>query len=413
MINGLAGSLRRRASVECLTRILQESQSFDTILQSIYKYGGDKKITNTESLLLAALYGVKEMGENTKFLRLDNCSDRLVEEVLKSDGLIISTPVYFGDRSSLADSFIKAIKQRGGLPLTGKAVGSVSVGAKRNGGQETTNIYTLADCLDMGAVIVGNGPPTSQFGGTGWAGPIGGIIDDNFGFTTSKGTGNNVAMLSNVLNEKWEERKIKILFLVTKADKNGRFINIIKDLPFSSNVDLTVLYVSSSLDIQKCYACDTCPNGDLHDEYTCINTSDDMREIHSATVDADAIVLAYYSGADSEPDQFQRFIERTRFIRRNNFELSHRPFCFFCYTDCLMDIFPIRVMTMFLRHNMFLLGPFYKCFQNGSVMIENISKEVYTKRLEEFTYKTKQINISGINGDKTTYLPIGYENRKS
>ena len=76
------------------------------------------------------------------------------------DGVILSTPVYFGSCSSGIRNFILD------FDLADKAVGCLSVGAKRNGGQETAILQALHLAATKGAVITGNGPPTAQYGGT-------------------------------------------------------------------------------------------------------------------------------------------------------------------------------------------------------------------------------------------------------
>jgi multimeric flavodoxin WrbA len=428
-VTGAISSLRSCVKSEVFERLLASFSLFDDVLGVIYKLGGDHRISNSEALLLAAMYGSHEVGVRTKFLRLNdhfplfdsrpNDPDALNGVLDKTNGLLLSSPVYFGDRSSLIADLIRFFRDSGGdsrFPLDGKAVGTLSVGAKRNGGQETTNVYALYDCLDLGACVVGNGPPTSQHGGTGWAGNIGAIIDDNFGLSTSKGTGRRVGLLCKVLNLANTSVPVRVLFLVTRSDREGRFIEKIKNLPFSGDVETDILDLSD-VSIKRCLACPICPGGALDKEYTCIipresakGEKDDMRLIHSHLIKADCIVLAHYSCADAGPDRFQTFMERTRFIRRNNFELADRMFSIFMETDSLTDIYPLRFMTSFLRHNLFIVGPFYRALQKpGEKSVhENIPSQAFAKRIEAVTRKSRYARDISLNRFGSTYEPVGY-----
>jgi len=403
--------------------------SFDDVLGYVYKFGGDQKISNSEALVLSALYGSHEVGLQTGVLNLNDYfslvnsepkDPRALETVLEqSGGFVLSSPVYFGDRSSLVADLIKFFRDIDpgrGLPLDGKAVGVVSVGAKRNGGQETTNIYALYDCMNLGACVVGNGPPTSQYGGTGWAGKIGTIIDDNFGLNTSKGTGRRVALLSRVLNIPIKSGPVRILFVVTRNDMRGNFISKIKDLPFSNDVELDVLDLSN-LTIKRCLACPICPSGNLDKLYTCVippgsqaGEKDDMEYIHKRLIKNDCIVLAHYSGEDAGPDKFQVFMERTRFIRRNDFELADRAFSAFIETSNPDDIHSLRFMTSFIRHNLFIIGPFYKLLRSPgtNAFFENVPSVTFVKRIEGFAKKSRQARETRVNEFDSKYEPIGY-----
>lgn len=428
-VTGVISSLRSRLKSEKLKNIMSSFSSFDDVLGYIYKLGGDQKISNSEALLLSAMYAAHEAGLHTKFLRLNDHfslinSDPKDPEMLKSvlaqtNGFLLSTPVYFGDRSSFTADFIRFLQdteQETRLPLDGKAVGVVSVGAKRNGGQETTNIYALYDCMNLGACIVGNGPPISQYGGTGWGGNIGAIIDDNFGLNTSKGTGRRVGLLSKVLSLPEAVTRVRILFVVTRADTRGNFIRQIKELPFSEDVQVDILDLSD-LNIKRCRACPICPRGNLEKEYTCVippesskGEKDDMQHVHSRLVQADGIVLAHYAGKNAGPDKFQIFMERTRFIRRHDFELADRAFAVFTQTNSLNDIYSLRFMTSFLRQNLFIIGPFYKRLQgaDSNTFIESIPVTTFAERIEGFTKKTRLARKNMINTFASSYEPIGY-----
>lgn len=390
---------------ERLSSIIKQCKYNDEITRTIYDLGNNKKICNSEALLMSAMYGVTEekVGFDIVHLNKTRCDEIDID---KYKGLIVASPVYFGDRSSLAENFINTFQQKSNHSFSNKVVGVVSSGAKRNGGQETTIVYMLSDFLNRGAIIVGNGPPTAQYGGTGWGGNIGSIIDDDFGLKTSKGTGYQVAKLVKTISTSdiSLDNQIRILFLITKNSKDKVYANIIKHLPFSNSVNLDICDITESK-IKSCLACPICPNGNIDEKYTCIIQNDDIAEIHNRITSADCIVISSYDGSSLQTkDVFQSFIERTRFIRRNHFELSNKLFSYFGYTKSILDIKPFRIMSSFLRHNMFSIGPYYVRLSDK---FETIKKQDYTKRLEKMTVLSK--TYRSINNIDNEYTPVGYE----
>ena len=299
-ITGIAGSVRSCIRSDEFIKLLNSCKGFDQLYELIYKLGGDKKISNSESLLMAALYGAMEMGMEINHVKVDDFFSKhksksailtaMAKILENTKGIIISSPVYFGDRTSLIAEWINYMKICGSdkIPLDSLATGIVSVGAKRNGGQETTNVYALYDSLNLGACVVGNGPPTSQYGGTGVAGAIGMIIDDTFGLSTSRGTGQRVGILSKILSQDHSgyKKKVRILVIITCKDNSGKIIDRIRCLPFSQNVEVEILDITEK-NILRCRACPICPAGDIKKKYTCIippmsksqKKGDDMRMI--------------------------------------------------------------------------------------------------------------------------------------
>ena len=195
---GVCGSPRARfKDTGRAIELIKQTESYQDLYAGIYELASNKKISNSEALMWMALFGAAREGADVDILLLKDVlrkssgrpgtlAREAREKVDKADGLVLASPVYFGDCSSWMTFFLNEVS------LKGKVAGVVSVGAKRNGGQETNNIFTLMTAFSHGAAIVGNGPPTSQYGGTGWAGDVGAILDDNFGLATSLGTGKRV-----------------------------------------------------------------------------------------------------------------------------------------------------------------------------------------------------------------------------
>ena len=113
----------------------------------------------------------------------------------KVRGVIIGTPVYFGNMSSLCKAFLERciVLYQPDYAWSNKAAGVVAVGGTRNGGQEATiqSVHVSLSCQEM--IIVGNGRPSSRIGGTVWSGAEGGVLKDEFGMTTTKTLGRRVA----------------------------------------------------------------------------------------------------------------------------------------------------------------------------------------------------------------------------
>ena len=109
-------------------------------------------------------------------------------------GLIIGSPVYFRNMSSLCMSFLERLAslRKPKLLLASKVVGALSVGGYRHGGQEMViqQIQTAMLCHE--AIIVG-GKPGAHQGATLWNAHKDDITKDEFGVATAKQLGTRVA----------------------------------------------------------------------------------------------------------------------------------------------------------------------------------------------------------------------------
>jgi multimeric flavodoxin WrbA len=110
-------------------------------------------------------------------------------------GIIIGTPVYFGNMTSLCKAFLDhcmAFRQRK-FALSGKVAGIVAVGAARNGGQELAiqSVHAALLCQEM--IVVGDGRPTGHFGATLLNDGKDSISSDEFGISTAKNLGRRIA----------------------------------------------------------------------------------------------------------------------------------------------------------------------------------------------------------------------------
>ena len=117
----------------------------------------------------------------------------------KVGGIIIGTPVYFGNMSFLCKAFLdRCIAfRKNKFALANKVAGVLAVGACRNGGQEITIQSVQAALMSQQMIVVGDGPPTAHIGATVWSG--GGkkdVTEDEFGMATAKNLGKRVAELA-------------------------------------------------------------------------------------------------------------------------------------------------------------------------------------------------------------------------
>jgi multimeric flavodoxin WrbA len=108
--------------------------------------------------------------------------------------LIIGSPCYFRNMSSLCASFLErlAALRNPKLLLAGKVVGALSVGAYRHGGQELVIQQIQTGMLCHETIIVG-GKPGAHQGATLWNAYKDDITKDEFGIATAKQLGTRVA----------------------------------------------------------------------------------------------------------------------------------------------------------------------------------------------------------------------------
>jgi len=109
-------------------------------------------------------------------------------------GLIIGSPVYFRNASSACMAFLErlAVLRKPKLLLANKAVGILSVGGYRNGGQEMVIQQIQAAMLCHEVVIVG-GKPNAHQGATLWNADKDDIMKDKFGIDSARKLGIRVA----------------------------------------------------------------------------------------------------------------------------------------------------------------------------------------------------------------------------
>jgi multimeric flavodoxin WrbA len=306
--------------------------------------------------------------------------EELYSKIAEADGVILSTPVYFGDRSSVANKFLQVTARKN--LLQNKIFGVASVGAKRNGGQETCNIYSMIESLNQGALVVGNGPPTSQYGGTAVGGDQGDVMEDESGIDTAIGVGIKVAHVSEMYSkEKHPTNRVRVDILVT-MDTGERFLaKYLKDL--TNRVEKSIPWVEFVIHelidstIYRCLGCTTCPvpPGDSEETTKCtIREHDDcLEKLRKSLKGSDCAIIAGLNLLDYEKIifRYQVLTERMRYIRRSNFELTDLLITGLCYNQfgaTVNSIHTIKTLTSYIRHNTTFYKPIDIFEYNGKLL---------------------------------------------
>lgn len=406
----------------------KDGKSFLEIYDNLKKNKGDKGLSNSEVALASAMWSALSYGVDIEHLSLSEYfhasgavrnEDLLKQKLVEADGLLISGPVYFGDRSSLVQSMLEMIRRDSELRerLNGKLYAGITVGAKRNGGQETTLVYQMLDFVNVGYWAVGNdSDTTAQYGGTCHAGDVGTMHKDSYGLRTSMGTGRRIAHL---LHELASQRKIggpvNVLFVILQ-DRNDEALNRLQDMlrEFPAEELQATIINASGKRINPCIACDICPTHIDKDEvYRCIISSknDSMQHLHNDLLYHDAIVPVMLSTRDSRDvkSSYQTFMERTRYLRRGDYVFSNQLVAPLVFEEIgASQNYALRAMTSMVRHHTVISKPIVGYLHEGAVLN---SQEVFAS-MREFLSSVRPLAAARISEafekKNHQYNPVGY-----
>jgi multimeric flavodoxin WrbA len=404
----------------------REGKDFLEIYRNLRREGRDTGLSNTETALAAALWAAHREGAHVDHLSLSDHftadgrqrrTDELRAKLLAADGLLISGPVYFGDRGSLAESLIAFIAGDADLrrALHGRLYGGIAVGAKRNGGQETTLIYQMLDMANLGFLTVGNdSETTAQYGGTGHAGDVGTMWKDTYGLDTSMGTGRHLARASRYFGAARMGIAPRTLFLVLE-DVNGVASSFVDRLitRFGQSMLPTVIDVTGRV-IDRCIACDICPTRvGFDEEYRCAITAraDGMSGLHASLLHHDLLVpVATSLRQPAIRSTYQTFIERTRYLRRSDYvwsDLMIAPLVLEEAGD--HRSLPIRMMTSFIRHHTVMAKPSIAYLADGRVTNVTSVEEDFARTLElAGRLAAGRLTLAAETAPAQPYTPVGY-----
>ncbi len=404
-----------------------DGKDFEEIYKNLKKNAGNKGLSNSETALAAGLWSAYQYGTEIDHLSLSEyfdpfgkCKkpDELKKILLNADGYLISGPVYFGDRGSLTQNLIDFIRSDRDLKegIKGKTYAGLAVGAKRNGGQETTLIYQLLDFVGLGLLGLGNdSDTTSQYGGTGHAGDVGTMHADTYGLDTSMGTGRRIGSVLKKLSRKGELKgKLNVLALVLQDSNNIAEENLSSLLKqHQDNVNFTIINLTKKT-VQHCIACDLCPTHiDVDNVYRCIikGKADSLKDLHTDLLNYDAIipVVANTVEATNVVTNYQNFIERTRYLRRGDYVFSNLIVAPFILEEVgSTQYMGARLFTSMIRHHTIMTKPIITYLNEGKVL----NSDLVFKDMENFIKQATRTTIARVMSagqeDEIKYRPIGY-----
>lgn len=441
-IEGLRSRDEMQAYLEAQTRILlteffevgrREKRPFTELYYTLRKAKGDRGLSNSEAQVAAGLWAAHEAGAAIDYCSLANHFpptgevrdiERLREKICASDALLLAGPVYFGDRGSLVQRFFEFLHadQRCRAHVRGKLYAGLTVGAKRNGGQETTLIYQMVDAVNLSLLAVGNDhETTAQYGGTAVAGDVGTFSKDAYGIDTSVSTGRRLAKAAIAMESQrgydlTSPVKVGVWLLQDEPDSSGLEIitNLCNEVSGrTEGVDFRIIDFTKER-IYPCIACDICPTDPgLPEEYRCIivNKEDAFKKYHQQIRDIDAFLLAAYSPKDRSGVRsvYQAFIERTRYLRRDDYMLGDRLAAPLVISQVNANQnLHIRMLTSAIRHHSILHHPLlgfeyedrllnYDDLVMQSTSFVEIAKQVTVGRLRSATAE-----------QNSRYNPVGY-----
>lgn len=412
---------------------LSSGVPFDEVYRSLQRQRYERGLSNSEAATAAALWSSMQAGATISHLALAEHfppngpvrdPESLAAALRAADGIIVSSPVYFGDRGSLVQSLFEFIASDKTLQrdMVGKTYGGLAVGAKRNGGQETTLIYQMLDMLNMGFLVVGNGhETTAQYGGTAKAGDVGTFAADQYGLETCIGTGRRVARVARMrsLNRSGatlnDELSVHLWLVQDSHDRRGlsyfrAWAREVHDRNPATNVRI---FDAVNDEVVRCIACEVCPTrlGDAKDYRCIVAAADDFFvKHHTDLLDADAILVAAYSPEDRSvvKSVYQQFVERTRYLRRDNYvfeDLLVAPFVV-SQIDARQNLH-VRMATSMVRHHTILSRPIIAFEDEGRI----VNSARVADDVDLFLNRGRELLVSRYLGDSEAveYRPVGYE----
>ncbi len=201
---GTAGGSIRVLGIGCSPREASTTAAAVQVCLEAAKEAGGEKI----EVELIKLAGMRIPGSVAAGVPLEpgqrDDFPRLVPKLgdAKVAALIIGSPVYFGNMSSLCKAFLErlSIFRRDNFALSNKVAGVLAVGGARNGGQELTirSIQTALFCQEM--IVVGESRPSAHFGSGVWnSREFHDITDDEVGMSAARNLGRRVAEVALAL----------------------------------------------------------------------------------------------------------------------------------------------------------------------------------------------------------------------
>ncbi len=278
-------------------------------------------------------------------------------------------------------------------------------------------IYQLNELRALGMMALGNdSETTSQYGGTLMAGDVGTAARDEYGLNTALGTGRRLGRVSYELNNhdgRDLNGKLRVSFWILQ-DANGYALNKVRELVKLSGatIEAKILNLAGS-EVKRCKACDICPTHlGADNEYRCIikNQDDPFSKIHEDFLDQDLIVPVTLSLNDiTEVESvYQRFIERTRYLRRGDYLFTDVAILPLVFEELgSSQNMQMRMLTSLIRHHTVILKPIIGFLHENALLNEEQILETWQLCLEQ----AKRLAIGRLfaaTDNTVVYNPVGY-----
>ncbi len=118
--------------------------------------------------------------------------------------MIVGTPVYFSNMSSLCKAFLERLMvfRKDNFALSNMVAGVLAVGGSRNGGQELTIESVKASLYAQEMIIVGESRPTAHYGPAVWnKSGLRSVTDDEVGMKAVANLGRRVSEVAQLVRK--------------------------------------------------------------------------------------------------------------------------------------------------------------------------------------------------------------------
>lgn len=375
--DSLAKSQRRGLSnSECAASMLYDSLSKSDIsveifnCTSLFQAKDQRKLDIDYEFYSSDLDAESALSLDSLHYKSQEISD-FKQKLSSASVVVLISPVYFGDKSSVANKIFHFTSDQN--LLLGKIFTTITIGAKRNGGQETAAVFSMYDALSQGANIISSGPPVSQYGATLVAGDKSTIASDDYGRQLIQSVSGNITRFA-ALNDFWPaDAKVSdlpdaLFLLLDKHNSSDIHLTIHKHIQNTIGSHIELLD-STDHTIQRCIACNVCPPTKVrlseaytNNSYGCIFQGDDdeYSSLHSIMVRSRFVFVLGFSSRQDLITRYQAILERSRYLRRDDFMLANTvivPVLVVSEADFTQSLIPLKIMTSFMRHNTIISKP--------------------------------------------------------
>jgi multimeric flavodoxin WrbA len=185
-------------------------------------------------------------------------------------------------------------------------------------------------------------------------------------------------------------------------------------MAINSTVEVRVLDFTEEK-IYRCIACDICPiRVGSSNEYRCIIEADSdlFRARHNELIDVDAILIGAYSPIDRTQVRsvYQRFTERTRYWRRDEYLIGDRLVAPLVISEIGSNQnLHIRMLTSYLRHHTVLHHPLIGMEHEGQML----NWEMLVAQATSFAANAVELTVGRLmlaeeEVGQQNYNPVGY-----